>query len=142
MSAESPATVNSFHNPGIMVVDDEECIRVTMCELLSLEGLHVTAASGAEECLQHLRQGFRGVILMDVMMPGMNGWDAIREIEKAGLLPGNIIFMLTAMDCPDERMEGLQEIVIDYITKPFDPSQLVATVKNYLGYLRQLSGGV
>jgi DNA-binding response OmpR family regulator len=75
---------------------------------------------------------------MDVMMPGQNGWQTIREIEKAGMLQGNIISMLTAMDVPDEQMEGLQEIVVDYITKPFDPADLIASVKKYLGYLEQI----
>lgn len=141
MNKETPSTVQTYAYPGVMVVDDEECIRATMTELLALEGLQVVTASGAQECLEHLQQGFRGVILMDVMMPGMNGWDTIRAIEKSGCMPGNIIFMLTAMDSPDERMEGLQEVVVDYITKPFNPDHLVTTVQTYLGYLRQLADG-
>lgn len=125
-------------NPRIMLVDDEECIRETISELLASEGIDVLTAVGSSECLHHLRDGFRGVILMDVMMPGMDGWSTIREIEKAGLLQGNIISMLTAMDVPDERMEGLQEVVIDYITKPFDPSCFIAAVRKYLAIFNQL----
>jgi DNA-binding response OmpR family regulator len=77
---------------------------------------------------------------MDLMMPVKNGWDTIREIEKAGLLEGNIICMLTAMDAPDEQMEGLQEFVLDYITKPFEPAELIKTVKKYLILLEQVRG--
>lgn len=120
-----------------MLVDDEECIRETIRELLDSEGIDVITAGGANECLRMLRGGFRGVILMDVMMPVMDGWATIREIEKEGLMGGNIISMLTAMDVPDERMEGLQEYVIDYITKPFDPSGFIATVRKYLILLDQ-----
>src|SRR6185369_5539747 len=120
-----------------MVVDDEECIRQTMSALLSSEGIGCVTANGADECLRLLGDGFRGVILMDVMMPGKNGWDTIRAIEKAGLLEGNITSMLTAMDVPDEQMEGLQEIVIDYIIKPFDPVDLLSSVRKYLGYLNR-----
>lgn len=127
--------------PRVMVVDDEECIRETMSELLSLYGIDVITADGSVECMRLLRAGFRGVILMDVMMPGRNGWETIREIESAGLLEGNIISMLTAMDVPDEQMEGLQEIVVDYITKPFDPSELIASVQKYCGYLKQIQAG-
>lgn len=130
-----------FSSTRVMVVDDEECILETMRELLSLEGIDVVTVAGSDECLQALRHGFRGVILMDVMMPGRDGWDTIREIEKAELLEGNIISMLTAMDVPDERMEGLQEIVIDYIIKPFDPSELLISVRKYLALLEQMRKG-
>lgn len=125
-------------NPRIMLVDDEECIRETVSELLASEGIDILTADGSNECLQLLRGGFRGVILMDVMMPGRDGWSTIREIENEGLLQGNIISMLTAMDVPDERMEGLQEVVIDYITKPFEPAGFIETVRKYLTILQQL----
>lgn len=126
--------------PRVLLVDDEECIRETITELLDSVGINILTAVGSSECLQLLRSGFRGVILMDVMMPGMDGWATIREIEKAGLLQGNIISMLTAMDVPDERMEGLQEVVIDYITKPFEPDSFIASIRNYLELLEQLKG--
>lgn len=126
--------------PRVMLVDDEECIRETISELLDSEGIDIVTANGAGECLNLLRNGFKGVILMDVMMPGQDGWATIREIEKAGLLQGNIISMLTALDVPDERMEGLQEVVIDYITKPFEPAGFIVSVKKYLMLLEQLQG--
>lgn len=122
-------------SPMVMLVDDEECIRNLVSELLTANGIDVVTADGSDACLQHLRNGFRGVILMDLMMPGRNGWDTIREMKRAGLLQGNVISMLTAVDIPDEGMEGLQEIVIDYINKPFTPDVLLSAVKRYLGYL-------
>ena len=121
--------------PRLMIVDDEECIRTTIKELFNLEGIAVVTARDADECLARLRAGFHGVILMDIMMPGKDGWETIREIRQAGLHAGNIIVMLTALDTPDERMEGLQELVIDYITKPFLPDEIIASVRTYLGYL-------
>lgn len=124
----------------VMLVDDEECIRETVCELLESEGIAILTAAGQSECLQRLQAGFRGVILMDVMMPGMDGWGVIREMEKNGFLHGNIIAMLTAMEVPDQRMEGLQEVVIDYIIKPFEPSSFIDSVKKYLLLLDQLEG--
>lgn len=126
----------------VMVVDDEECIRETLYELLSSEGIDVVTVAGCDECLHALRDGgFRGVILMDVMMPVKDGWSTIREIEKAGLLKGNIISMLTAMDVPDDRMEGLQEIVIDYIIKPFDPAEFMSAIRKYLALMEQMRSG-
>lgn len=133
-----PTNGRTPHSPRVMVVDDEECIRETVYELLASEGIAALTAVGSKECLQFLREGFRGVILMDVMMPGKDGWDTIREIEKAGFLKGNIIAMLTAMDIPDERMNGLQEIIVDYITKPFEAADLFAAVRRYLALLDQI----
>lgn len=125
----------------VMVVDDEESIRHAVCELLLTENISAVSASGAKECLEHLAKGFKGIILMDVMMPEKNGWETIRDIENAGFLHGNIISMLTAMDVPDEQMEGLQEVIIDYIVKPFDPEEFVVTIRRYLNMLDQLNSG-
>lgn len=128
-------------SPKVMVVDDDVCIRQAMHAILSFEGINVVTASNGNDCLQLLRDGFRGVIMMDVMMPGKNGWDTIREIQRCGLLQGNIISMLTAMDVPDEQMEGLQEVVIDYLVKPFEANELIATVRKHLHLLEQMHNG-
>ncbi len=120
----------------VMIVDDDPYILITIREIFEPEGFEVVTASGGRECLEELKKGFKGVILMDIMMPQMDGWDAIREIVARGYTEGNIIAiaMLTAKDVPDQKMEGLQEYVIDYITKPFDPKELVATVEEYFIY--------
>ncbi|MDD2367238.1 MAG: response regulator [Desulfuromonadaceae bacterium] len=123
----------------LMLVDDEECIRETVTELLHLVGIDSISAVDGSSCLRLMHEGFKGVILMDVMMPGLDGWATIREMDKAGLLRGNIVSMMTAMDVPDESMEGLQEVVIDYIIKPFEPSAFITSVRSYLELFEQLS---
>ncbi|MDY6834647.1 MAG: response regulator [Chloroflexota bacterium] len=120
---------------NVMVVDDEPSILFALRKLLELEGYQVTTANSGKECIDALGKGFKGVILMDIMMPGMDGWDTVREIVNQGFIDGNIISMLTARDRPDQKMEGLQEYVIDYITKPFDPDDLVNILEEYLTYL-------
>lgn len=122
-------------NYGVMIVDDDEFIRLTVREIFKEEGINVVSAGGANDCLKELRKGFKGVILMDVMMPDKDGWDAIMMMTEENLIEGNIIAMLTAKDVPDEKMQGLQEYVTDYITKPFEGEELVATVKEYLTLL-------
>lgn len=116
----------------VMIVDDESWIRTTVREVLSEAGVEVLSAESGRECIEHLRRGFRGVILMDIMMPEMNGWETIRMLHRESLIDGNLIVMLTALESPDEQMEGLQELVFDYLTKPFDPATLVSTVSHYL----------
>jgi DNA-binding response OmpR family regulator len=122
----------------VMLVDDEEMIRESVAEFFqSVEIGLLTAASG-DECLKHLEGGFRGVILMDVMMPGMNGWNTIRKIVEYNLFEGNIIVMLTALSAPDDDMEGIQEYVTDYVTKPFNLDELLENIRYYFSLLDSL----
>ncbi|KKL74787.1 hypothetical protein LCGC14_2061410 [marine sediment metagenome] len=122
----------------VMIVDDDALIRLTVREVLKDAGIGVVEADGAGQCLEHLKQGFRGVVLMDIMMPGRDGWDTIREIIKGDLYKGIIIVMLTAKDIPDSKMEGLQEYVTDYKTKPFTQDELVSDIKDYFVYLEKM----
>lgn len=125
-------------NYEVMIVDDDESIRIALKELFHSEGINVIEAEGANECLNKLDEGFKGVILMDIMMPEKDGWDAVRAIIDRDLFKGDIlIVMLTAKDVPDEKMLGLQEYVVDYITKPFESEELVSKVKDHFLFLNQ-----
>lgn len=119
----------------IMVVDDDVFILEVMKELFEPEGIGVVAAESGDACIAELEKGFRGVILMDIMMPRKDGWDTIAEMIDRGLMDGNIVAMLTAKDVPDAELEHLKEHVVDYITKPFEADEIVAVVKGYLDYL-------
>ena len=115
----------------VMLVDDNEFIRESIDILFRTMGLSIVTVQGGNECLGQLEAGFKGVILLDVMMPGMDGWDTIRQIVAKGLYEGNAILMLTAKERPDQKMNGIQEYISDYITKPFNPMELIETVKYY-----------
>ena len=119
----------------LMLVDDEEMIRESVEAFFQSEGVRTLTAASVDECLEHLEAGFRGVILMDVMMPEMNGWDTIRAIVANDLFEGNIIVMLTALGVPDNKMEGIQEYVTDYLTKPFNPDELMEILQYYFSLL-------
>ena len=119
----------------IMIVDDNKYVRASVEIICQSVELNLVNAASGEECLSHLESGFRGVILMDIMMPEMDGWDTIREIVDRELYAGNLIVMLTGMGEPDDKMDGLQEYVTDYMTKPFGPDQLVGALHNYLELL-------
>lgn len=128
-------------NAKVMLVDDEEMIRDSVVLFFQEAGVEIITVSSGIECVELLRKGFRGVILMDVMMPGMNGWDTIRMIVENELYDGSIIVMLTALDTPDSRMDGLQEYVTDYMTKPFDPQELVSSIAYYESLLDEAASG-
>lgn len=122
----------------VLLVDDEEMIRESVEAFFQSEGIRILTAASGDECLEYLEDGFRGVILMDVMMPDMNGWDTIRKIVEQDLYEGNIIVMLTALGLPDNKMEGIQEYVTDYLTKPFNPDELMEVLQYYFSLLKAL----
>jgi len=119
----------------ILIVDDNPSIRETVELILNLENYEVSTANDGQQCLEALLNGFKGLILMDVMMPVMDGWDTIAAIKKSGLLNGNVICMLTAVHDPGPKMISLKESVLDYIKKPFTAEELLAVVADGISYL-------
>jgi len=119
----------------VMVVDDDPMLQVTVRRILESANLKITTVDSGEACIREVENGFEGLILMDIMMPGMDGWDTIQTLVDKGLVKGNIICMLTGKETPDERMKMLKEYILDYIRKPFDQQQFVNLVKEYLSFL-------
>lgn len=119
---------------NVLVVDDEPDLVYYLKRMLEREGFHVMTALSGRECLEEMDKGFKGVILMDIMMPNMDGWDTVKEIVDRGLIEGNIISMLTAKPEPDIKLMELKEYVLDYITKPVDKKTLLSIVKGYSDY--------
>jgi CheY-like chemotaxis protein len=120
---------------AVMVVDDDPMAQLTVKKILEPAGLKVTTVESGDACIREVEKGFEGLILMDIMMPGMDGWDTIQALVEKGIVKGNIICMLTGKESPDERMKTLKEYILDYIRKPFDPQKFVQLVKDYLAYL-------
>ena len=120
-------------NDQVMIVDDEPSILKTVEIILGSSGYKVHAVDSGDQCLDELRKGFKGVILMDIMMPRMDGYDTVAAIVSEGLHEGNIISMLTAVHEPGEKLEKLTEYVIDYVTKPFTSDQLFVAVSSLAG---------
>ena len=124
----------------ILVVDDEE--RMVRFIRLNLEhdGFIVIEAFNGKQALQRLRDATPDIILLDVMMPDLNGFEVLEMVREISNVP---VIMLTAKGEEDDRVHGLEKGADDYITKPFDPGELAARVEAVLrgyGHLR-LSGG-
>jgi DNA-binding response OmpR family regulator len=114
----------------IMVVDDDPDILIAIRKIFEIEGFEVFTVDSGMDCIRELERGFKGIILMDIMMPFMDGWDTIEEISKRGLIKNVIISIITANGSPDhEKMKGLESYIYDYIIKPFDIDQLISNVK-------------
>ena len=115
-----------------MVVDDDPYILITIREIFEPLGFSVFTVNDGKTCISELKNGFRGVILMDIMMPIMNGWETLREIVKQDLVNDNIISIVTAKDEPDPDIHEFKDYIRDYITKPFEPDEIVQIVNSYL----------
>jgi DNA-binding response OmpR family regulator len=113
----------------IMVVDDDPDILITIRKIFEREGYEVFTVDSGMDCIKELERGFSGIILIDIMMPFMDGWDTIEEITKRGLTKNVVISILTAKGTPDRnKIRGLETYIYDYITKPFDVKELVTNV--------------
>ena len=113
----------------LMVVDDDPDILITIRKIFEDEGFEVLTVDSGKDCLKELENGFKGVILMDIMMPFMDGWDTIEKIIKKGYGPNVTISIVTAKGSPrHDKMKGLEPYIRDYISKPFDVQDLILNV--------------
>ena len=110
----------------IMVVDDDPNIRELVRLYLEKEGFEVTCAERGDEAVKMFRATPPNLMLLDVMLPGMDGWQVCREVRKISNIP---IIMLTAKDETYDKVLGLELGADDYIVKPFDMKELVARIK-------------
>ncbi len=120
---------------NVLVVDDEPMVQYSVKRVLESSGFTVACADSGPACLELLRKGFKGLILMDIVMPEMDGWDTIQAMVDEGLNEGNVICMLTGKEVPDVKMDQLKEYILDYVRKPFDNAKLVQVVSYYSGFI-------
>lgn len=113
----------------ILVVDDEKKIVAIVKAYLEREGFRVTAAYDGKSALDLARRHSPDLIVLDLMLPEISGWDVCRTLRKESDVP---IIMLTAHDETSDKIVGLELGADDYITKPFDPKELVSRVKAVL----------
>ena len=113
----------------ILVVDDDDRIRELVKEYLKENKFVVSAANSAEEAKIKLDYFKFDLIVLDVMMPGQNGFELTKEIKKNSTVP---IILLTAKGEVENRIEGLELGADDYLGKPFEPKELLLRIKNII----------
>lgn len=120
--------------PKILLIDDE----LRMLQLLTLyiehHGFNCISAGSGEEGIKYLENNHADLILLDIMMPTLNGWETATEIRKFSDVP---IIMLTARDTNTDMVRGLKIGADDYITKPFDEEVLIARIQAVLRRTKQ-----
>ncbi|MDN5351717.1 MAG: hypothetical protein PWQ12_636 [Clostridiales bacterium] len=113
-------------NRKIFVIDDDENIRELISLYLKKEGYIVETYESGEAGIEAIKASAPDLVLLDIMMPGMDGYDTLKEIRKLGQVP---VIMVTAKDETFDKVLGLELGADDYIVKPFEPKELTARVK-------------
>ena len=116
----------------VLIVDDQPSITKLVSVKLSKEGFEVIEALDGEEGLRKAQEERPDLIILDIMMPKMSGWevrDKLREDKRCQDIP---VIMLTATGRFEEQLKGLEEGIEEYLTKPFDPNDLADLVKEVL----------
>lgn len=116
-------------SPVILVVDDDRRLRELLGRFLASEGFRIESASHAAEAERMLENNRPDLMVLDVMMPGEDGIAFTRRIRPQHPVP---VLMLTAMGESDDRIRGLRAGVDDYLTKPFEPEELVLRIRAIL----------
>lgn len=117
----------------VLVVDDDELICDLVSETLSFEGYDVAAAYSGEHALHLLEQSHPDLILLDIMMSGIDGFEVCRRVLNNTVTRNIPIIFLTAKGQFEDELRGYEEGAFDYITKPFHPLSLAPTIRETLG---------
>jgi DNA-binding response OmpR family regulator len=118
-----------YYQKKIMIVDDDADIVASLQRLFENQGFEVIAVDNGRKCLLELEKGFQGIIILDLMMPVMDGIETIKNINNNGFLDNNSIIVLTAKRIQGEEFNDIYPYIQDFITKPFDINTLIQTVK-------------
>jgi DNA-binding response OmpR family regulator len=117
--------------PGgrVLVVDDEEDIRELCRVNLEFEGFAVDDAANGPQALERASRTRPDVIFLDLMMPGMDGWEVLRRLKEDDSTAAIPVVLLTARTGEEDQMRGWQEGILEYVSKPFNPLSLVEWAK-------------
>jgi two-component system KDP operon response regulator KdpE len=119
----------SLKDKLILVVDDEPRMITFMRMNLELEGCRVISALNGREALDRVREDMPDIVLLDIMMPGMDGFEVLRRVRQFSTVP---VIILTAKSEEDDRIRGLELGADDYIGKPFSQRELVSRIRAVL----------
>jgi twitching motility two-component system response regulator PilH len=113
----------------VLIVDDSKTETLFMTDLLQRNGFAVRSAENANEAFARLAEDKPDLILMDVVMPGQNGFQLTRSISRSPEFTGIPIIMCTSKSLETDRVWGMRQGASDYITKPVNSSELFAKIK-------------
>ena len=115
--------------PAILLVDDDPTLLSVLARRMAREGYEVMTADSGMRALEILEQRWPALLVVDLMMPGIDGFELSARVKRMADLP---IIILSAVDASEAKVRALEDYAEDYVTKPFDPDELVARVRRVL----------
>lgn len=115
--------------PAVLLVDDDLTLLSVLSRRVSRAGYEVRTANSGPAALKALEAGWPALLVVDLMMPGMDGFELCRRVKQLADLP---IIVLSAVDASEAKVQALELYAEDYVTKPFDPDELVARIQRVL----------
>lgn len=125
--------------PSVLLVDDDPTLRSVLARRLSRDGFDVKPVSSGVEALRALDRAWPAILVIDLMMPGMDGFELCRRVKQIADLP---IIVLSAVDESEAKVRALEYYAEDYVTKPFDPDELSARIHRILRRTESGRGGL
>ncbi|MGH2489747.1 MAG: response regulator transcription factor [Candidatus Limnocylindria bacterium] len=125
--------------PSVLLVDDDPTLRSVLARRLGRDGFDVRPVSSGVEALRALDRAWPAILVIDLMMPGMDGFELCRRVKQIADLP---IIVLSAVDESEAKVRALEYYAEDYVTKPFDPDELSARIHRILRRTESGRGGL
>ena len=119
-------------NPRILLIEDDLSLQKSLVYILAKEGFSVSAARTGEEGLQLMQKALPDLLLLDLVLPGMDGFEVCRRLRRHERHEQVFIIMLTGKGMVDDITRGLSQYADDYVTKPFEPAILLARIQAVL----------
>ena len=119
--------------PRVLVVDDDDAVRQIVRLNLELEGFDVETAVDGQDCLDRVGQARPDAVVLDIMMPRLDGWETLARLRANPATVGLKVLVLSARAMEADLRRGDRAGVDAYLTKPFDPDELVDTVRRLTG---------
>jgi len=120
--------INKSTDSNILIVDDDLELLNILPEILEKYNYNVITAVNGKECLKELEKGFKGIIILDVMMPVMDGIETIKNMITEGFTESNKIILLTAKKVQGKEFDEIYHYIDKYIHKPFDIDELIKAI--------------
>lgn len=126
-------------NNRVLAIDDDRVIQKIIKDYLESEGFNVTVCKNCSEAEKRLQKDLPDLILLDIVMPDMDGFDFLRQLRNNTRTSHLPVIMLSSRNDIEDKVHGLELGADDYITKPFEPMELLARVKTHIRRSKQIS---
>ena len=130
--------MNEREHGHVLIVDDQEPNRLLLRDLLEARGYEVTEATSGQEALEAVAARLPDVVLLDVSMPGMDGFEVTRRLREDPATQALPVLLVTALSAREHRLQGMEAGANDYITKPIDRAELALRTRNAIQMHRLL----